>query len=165
MEKIKVEKVVAVTVTTVPSGTVQIFGQVHINGNPFYATAIKLYDASNKLLGVQEGYTYSFDVSDDLFTAAATRTDSKTATFTFEITASGITFEVTKTYSITGEVENVVSSDIEIKINTTVGDAVSTTWGSDVTVDTNYTNSSDASVDYTLRYTADKGSAINTERD
>ena len=164
-DKQNVQKVVPVTLNSVPSGDVQIFGQININGNHFYASAIKLYDASNKLIGIQEGYTYSFLVSEDLFTASATRTASKTATFTFEITAAGITFEVKKTYSVTGESESVVVSDIEIKVNTTVGSAVSTTYGNEVTETPNYTNSSDVAVEYSFNYTSYEGSAVSTASD
>ena len=98
-------------------------------------------------------------------TASATRTATKTATFTFEITAAGITFEVKKTYSVTGESESVVVSDIEIKVNTTVGSAVSTTYGNEVTETPNYTNSSDVAVEYSFNYTSYEGSAVSTASD
>ncbi len=73
--------------TKAPVGVVKISGVLTVNGALYNAKAITLYnEEKSKVLGVDEGYTYNFEVPADLFTVL-TRADSekKSATFVFEI--------------------------------------------------------------------------------
>ena len=102
-------------------GVVKISGVLTVNGTLYNAKAITLKDSDNKILGVDEGYTYNFEVPANLF-AVETRADSekKSATFTFVIVGpNNETITFTKKIEITsdGTSDSEVESPIEYKVN------------------------------------------------
>jgi len=115
------DKTVIVTLTETPVGVVKISGVLTVNGTLYNAKAITLKDSDNKILGVDEGYTYNFEVPANLF-AVETRADSekKSATFTFVIVGpNNETITFTKKIEITsdGTSDSEVESPIEYKVN------------------------------------------------
>lgn len=115
------DKTVIVTLTETPVGVVKISGVQTVNGTLYNAKAITLKDSDNKILGVDEGYTYNFEVPANLF-AVETRADSekKSATFTFVIVGpNNETITFTKKIEITsdGTSDSEVESPIEYKVN------------------------------------------------
>lgn len=169
-----VTKVVNVMLNKVATGMVQLFGEVKVNNLFLYAQSIKLYsEDGSKLLGVQEGYTYSFEVSEDLFTTVTTTragsTVTKSATFKLRITSDGITFDVIKTFTIIVSADGTITpgeseSENTIELDITVGEPIVNTvdWGTAITSEINYTNSSDATIDYAAKYYPYEGAAINS---
>jgi hypothetical protein len=102
-----------VTLSKRASGTVKIYGEVKIGKKAFSAKKIELKNAAGKLVGIDEGYTYNFEVSEDEFTEVeATSASSKTARRTRASDGS-----VTK--SATFNLTIVDNNDIEITVEKT----------------------------------------------
>jgi len=121
-----VEKVINVTLTKQVIGKVKIYGELSLNGQLYNAKSIKLKNSKGNLLGVDEGYTYNFEVPATEFevvTRAASET--KTATFTFEIVdPNNVKMSFNKTFTIKvtpdGSIEegdSEVEAPIEFKVN------------------------------------------------
>ena len=116
------DKTIIVTLTKAPVGVVKISGVLTVNGALYNAKAITLYnEEKSKVLGVDEGYTYNFEVPADLFTVL-TRADSekKSATFVFEIVGPNnetITFKKRIEIQDDGTSDSEVDSPINYAVN------------------------------------------------
>ncbi|MDO4163104.1 MAG: PEGA domain-containing protein [Bacteroides sp.] len=167
-----------VYVTLVPEeeeevGTVHIRGELKMNGSYYSAKSIKIYSYENsekgELLGINEGYTYDFEVSEAYFTEVATRaeatTTNKTATFYFEIVDQDeVTIAYTKEYTITTSGQGGSTSDADVTINFQVGITASdpvTVQDEATTVTIDICNDDETSgLPFTITYTKKEGTVV-----
>jgi hypothetical protein len=151
------------------TGTVKIFGEVKIGNKTFSAHKIELRAQDGTLLGIDEGYTYNFEVSESYFSVKTRAAVSKSATFQMTIVDNnGVELTFEKTYEITvsedgsnqgSDSNNQASSDVIIKVATsdvTKDNVVIATE----TITSGVYNSEESAVDVDIVYTPYAGSVI-----
>jgi hypothetical protein len=168
--KTNTTKGVYVILSKKATGTVKIFGEVKIGNKTFSAHKIELRSQDGKeLLGIDEGYTYNFEVSESYFTVKTRAAVSKSATFQMTIVDNnGVELTFDKTYEITvsedgsnqgSDSNNQASSDVIIKVATsdvTKDNVVIATE----TITSGVYNSEEGAVDVDIVYTPYTGSTI-----
>lgn len=134
-------KVITASMSKVITQKVRIHGEIILAGKLYNAKSIKLINKDGKLLGIDEGYTYSFEVDESEFTKivptrAAKETETRTAVFTIKIIdQNNATISFEKTFTIvTSEDGSIIpgegetESPIEFKINVTPTQEPNSAW-------------------------------------
>jgi hypothetical protein len=168
--KTNTTKGVYVILSKKATGTVKIFGEVKIGNKTFSAHKIELRSQDGKeLLGIDEGYTYNFEVSESYFTVKTRAAVSKSATFQMTIVDNnGVELTFEKTYEITvsedgsnqgSDSNNQASSDVIIKVATTDVTTDNVVIATE-TITSGVYNSEEGAVDVDIVYTPYTGSTI-----
>jgi hypothetical protein len=168
--KTNTTKGVYVILSKKATGTVKIFGEVKIGNKTFSAHKIELRSQDGKeLLGIDEGYTYNFEVSESYFTVKTRAAVSKSATFQMTIVDNnGVELTFDKTYEITvsedgsnqgSDSNNQASSDVIIKVATTDVTTDNVVIATE-TITSGVYNSEEGAVDVDIVYTPYTGSTI-----
>ncbi len=167
--KTNTTKGVYVVLSKKATGTVKIFGEVKIGNKTFSAHKIELRAQDGTLLGIDEGYTYNFEVSESYFTAKTRAAVSKSATFQMTIVDNnGVELTFEKTYEITvsedgsnqgSDSNSQASSDVIIKVATTDETTDNVVIATE-TITSGVYNSEESAVDVDIVYTPYTGSTI-----
>jgi hypothetical protein len=160
--KTNTTKDVYVTLSKEVAGTVKISGEVKIADKTFSAQKIEL-KKDGVLLGIDEGYTYNFEVSDTYFTVATRAEATKSATFDMTIVDNNgveVSFQKTFSVSASGEGTNQAAND-DVNITVVYSDETTTgTVESVVKTFTNACNNEETTKNVAIKYNTLSGTKI-----